>query len=942
MTSLTPAFRYLCLLLLTNLLGKEQSIFGQTNGVRINDRFPLTNTNELSPPSVLPPIYECAKKVGVWGFIPHSIVRVYAGNQLVGQINDAQVFPNGFFATVPLNRPLNLNEKITATQTVGNLTSVRSYFPVAVQPYDTTSLPKPLVSHQIYDCGRVVPVGDLFPSAYITVHDGATAIGEDETVATADAIFTSPLVVNHLITAVQAACPANPALNISGPPSAPVKVLPSPNPPPPPSVDPSVPGNDSVTLHHLYTGAEIEITDHGNVICSGWFATAKDNYFPVNPPVSAHPSLQATQKLCTRSNPSRPQTNTTTLKPLIILPPVCNSSQQVTIRGSTIDATVVVIRNGSQTVAYGGAVVGDLDLQLGGGLHLSAGDVLIAYQYMGSTISPASAPVVVGACQDVVTYHNDSERTGLNPGETILKLNNVNVSSFGRLFSHAVDGEIYAQPLCLSQVLIPNLGVHNIVYVVTEHDSVYAFDADSESGINAPPLWHVSFLNTPNIATIPSPADVGCPDMHPEIGCTSTPVIDRDTLTLYVASKTKETTGGRTHFLQRLHALDARTGQEKFGGPVVVADTISDSQGEEYVSGPTVPGSGESNLGNNEVFYNALRQSQRAGLALINGVVYLASASHCDTTPYHGWLLGYGANSLTLQSVLNTTPNATSGGGGLAGGGIWSAGDAPAADANGAIYFSTGNGVFDAVNGQGFPSTGDFGDSILKVVTDTASSPSNPNQNGWGVRVADFFTPHNQHTLWQNDTDLGSGGVMIIPDQPQLPSHLLVGAGKEGTVYLINRDDLGKYNPANDNQIVQPLPGAIGGSWSTAAYWNNMVYYNGNGDVLKAFRLNNGKLSTPPLTTSGSSFGYPGATPSISGNLTNAIVWTLQTDQSETKPPVLHAYSANTLVPLYNSAMAGKRDVPPGNAVKFTLPTVVNGKVFIGTSTHLVVFGNLF
>jgi len=928
-------------------LAEVKPVFAGTNEVRINERFPITNRNELSPPLVLQPIHECAQAVGVSGFIPHATVKIFSGgNQLMGQLNDAQIIPFGQYAVVPLTRTLNLNEKITATQTVGNLTSVESYVPVIVEAYDTTTLPMPLVSKEIYECGRIVPVSQLIPSAYVTVFDSGNPIGKDEPVGTSDPVFTSPLKVNHLITAQQVACPADASLKITGPLSTPgVKVLPSPNPPPSPTVDAPVIGNDSVTLHNLYVGAEVQILNHGAVI-GGGFATGKDNWCSVNPPIGPNPSIQATQKLCSESKPSRPQTNTVALNALTILPPVCTHSEQVTIRGSQIDATVVVRRNGSQIVGYGGAVAGDLVLPLGGGLHLAAGDVLTAYQYAGTDLSPVSASLVVGECSDVVTYHNDDARTGLNPNEKILTPANVKVSSFGLLFSHAVDGEVYGQPLCLSQITIPNQGVHNVVFAVTEHDSVYAFDADSDSGVNASPLWHVNFLSSPDVATIPSPGDVGCDDIHPEIGTTSTPVIDRASMTIYVVSKTKEMTGGHAHFVQRLHALNVGTGAEKFGGPIVIADTISDNPGAnqfEYVSGPTVPGSGESNEGDNEVFYNALRQAQRSGLALVNGIVYLASGSHCDTTPYHGWLLGFNATTLQLVSVLNTTPNATTISGGLAAGGIWEAGDAPAADSQGALYVATGNGIFDgSLQANGFPSQGDLGDSILKVVLDPGSSPNQPNQNGWALKVADFFTPSNQVSLWGSDSDLGSGGILLLPDQSTKIAHLLVQTGKEGTLYLVNRDNLGKFHAGSD-KIVQEIPNAVGGVWSTPAFFNNTVYYNGSGDVLKAFRLANGLLSTTPVAKAGTQFGFPGATPSISGGRDTAIVWTLQTDQFGKGPTILHAYRADNLTELYNSSTAARnRDQPPGNAVKFTLPTVVNGKVFIGTSKSLAVYGNLF
>lgn len=931
-------------------------VTGQTtNNVRINDRFPVNATN-LSPPNVGYPIHECAQAVFVFGFIPGASIQVFSGgNQLVGQQN------NTFFAftVVHLNRELNLGEQITATQTVEGKTSAQSYVPVIVEAYDPSGLQAPIVSKDIFDCGQIVPVGDLVPSVWVSVfaNGNPNPIGRDETTGTGDAVITAALRQGELITAQQVACPDRPSAKLTSPMSAPQIVQASPNPPPPPSVDPTIVGNNTVTLHGLFVGAEIEIRNHGSVILSGWLANAADNWFPVNPPIPPNPSIQASQKLCTSSPLSPPQTQTTSLHAPIILPPVCPGSQEVTIRGTQINASVVLLRNGV-IVGYGGAVAGDLVLQVGGGQHLNLGDTLTAVQYMGNAIGPFSNPVVVGNCGDMVTYHNDNARTGLNAKETILTLADVNPNSFGKLFSHDVDGYVYAQPLYLSQISIPKQGIHNVVFVATEHDSVYAYDADSNTGINSTWLWHVSFIDPPaGVTTVPANPDhqgpddlgTGCDDIISEVGITGTPVIDRRTKTLYVVAKTKEVSGGHNHYVQRLHALDVATGAEKFGGPKGIAETICDNPSSasgpyQYVSGPMIPGAGESNDGHGHVFFNALRQAQRPGLALVNGVVYVAWASHCDVTPYHGWVMGFDAQTLKLVSVFNDTPNANSGPSGLAGGGIWQAGAAPAADPQGAVYFATGNGVFDNVFlANGFPKQGDFGDSVLKVVVDPSSSTNSPNENGWGVKAADFFTPHDQSTLEQQDTDLGSGGVLVLPDQDAQPPRLAVQAGKAGTIYLLNRDNMGKFHSGNDNQIVQSLPGAIGGAWNMPAFFNNTVYYNGVNDVLKAFRLINGKLSKNPVAKATPKFGYPGATPSISASTsTNAIVWALQTDQVGNGPTVLHAYRADNLKELYNSAMAGNRDRPPGTAVKFTLPTAVNGKVYVGTSTSIAVYGNLF
>jgi Malectin domain len=514
---------------------------------------------------------------------------------------------------------------------------------------------------------------------------------------------------------------------------------------------------------------------------------------------------------------------------------------------------------------------------------------------------------------NVTTYHNDNGRTGLNDQEKILNLNNVNPTSFGKLFTDPVDGYVYGQPLYLSHVHIHGRLYRDLVFVATEHDSVYAFDAD-HAGIL---LWHDSFINPQNgVTTVPS-SDVNTGDIAPEIGITSTPVIDRSTGTIYVVAKTKEVAGGVTSYVQRLHALNVVTGAEKFGGPVVIADTQYDGNTYTYVSGPSVPGTGDGSV-NGVVSFNALRENQRSALLLSGGVVYIAWASHGDNGPYHGWVLGYNARTLQLAGVFNADPN-----GGLAG--VWMSGDGPAADAQGNIYFATGNGTFDANQGGS-----DYGDSILKLATQA------------GLALSDYFTPFNQNDLNNADADLGSGGALVLPDQPGPNPHLLVLAGKEGKIYLVNRDAMGHFTSGSDN-VVQVLPNAIGGAWSMPAYFNGAIYYNGNGDSLKEFQLFNGLLSATPETQSGNTLGYPGATPSISANRgSNGIVWTLQTDAyGSSGPAVLHAYEARDVSrELYSTSEAGSRDTL-GAAVKFTLPTIANGRVYVGTATGLEVLGLL-
>jgi hypothetical protein len=503
---------------------------------------------------------------------------------------------------------------------------------------------------------------------------------------------------------------------------------------------------------------------------------------------------------------------------------------------------------------------------------------------------------------NVITQHNDISRTGQNAAEKLLTPANVNATQFGKKFSQIVDGYVYAQPLYLSNVSIPNKGTHNVVYVVTEHDSVYAFDADSNTGANAAPLWKVSFIDPAHGITPVSSSDVACGDLVPEVGITGTPTIDPHANTIYLITKTKE----NGTFVQRLHALNATTGVERPNSPVVIQ--------------ATVPGTGD---GGTTVSFNALTEGQRPGLLLMNGTVYIAWASHCDNGTYHGWLLGYNATSLKQVAVYNATPNGVRGG-------FWASGAGVAGDPGlSSIFIPTGNGTFDANNGGT-----DYGDSILRVQRSSAK-----------LTLNDYFTPYNQGSLNNGDTDLGSGGVLILPNQPKGAPHqkLLLQAGKEGSIYLVDRTKMGHFNPNNNLQIVEFIQFAVGGLWSMPAWWNNWVYFGGSGDALRVFAFDpgSGMLATSSTSHSGTIFGFPGATPSISANGTkNAIVWALQTDAySSAGPAILHAYDALDLSKeLYNSAQKGSRDRLTA-ATKFTVPTIANGKVYVCSRKELTVFG---
>jgi hypothetical protein len=508
---------------------------------------------------------------------------------------------------------------------------------------------------------------------------------------------------------------------------------------------------------------------------------------------------------------------------------------------------------------------------------------------------------------DVLTYHNDIARTGANLGETVLNASTLSAKTFGKLFVYPVDGEVFAQPLYASGVQLGNARL-NVVFVATAHDSVYAFNADTNLGQNAAPLWHTSFINpAAGITTVPG-SEVGS-SVLPELGIIGTPVIDRSTGTIYVVDMIKVVGPSGPQIVQQLHALDIATGAEKFGGPVTIQ--------------ATAPGTGD---GGTTVSFNPATQLQRSGLLLLNGVVYISWASFDDNPVFYGWLIGYNASTLKQTAALNLAPNGQEAS-------IWMSGAAPAADSSGNIYLSTGNGAFTA--NIGGP---DYGDSILRVST-----------VGGGLAVSDYFTPSNQSVLSAGDQDLGSGGVVLLPDQPGPNPHLLVTAGKEGKVYLINRDNMGGFHDAFDSVVAESPANQIGttdptdpgwlGSFGSPAYFDNTIYYAGVGDALKAFSVLNSQNFTAPLSQSVGSFPYPGATPSISANGSfGGIVWVIE---KGTNNAVLHAYDASNLAnELYNSQMAGSRD-QLDKGVTFSVPTVADAKVFVGTQQALTVFGDL-
>jgi hypothetical protein len=499
----------------------------------------------------------------------------------------------------------------------------------------------------------------------------------------------------------------------------------------------------------------------------------------------------------------------------------------------------------------------------------------------------------------VLTYHNDVQRTGQNLFETILTLSNVNSSTFGKIFSFTTVGNVYAQPLYMPNVSIVGKGTHNVVFVATEHDSVYAFDADGNS---TTPLWFRSFLDTAHGITSVPESDVGGP-ITPEYGVTSTPVIDPSTFTMYLVAFTKE----NGQYIYRLHALDITTGNDKLGSPVLITASVNGT------------GVGADSSGN--IVFQPKIQLQRPALLLSGGVVYIAWGSFNDMGPYHGWVMGYSTSALQQVAVWNSTPDG-------AAGSVWQSGSGLAQDPAGNLWLMTGNGTFDVNTGGR-----DYGDSMVKLAF----------TNG-ALNAINYFTPYNQQKLNTSDEDLGSAGPMLLPLQQGLFPRLAIGAGKGGTIYLVNRSSPGKFHSGDDSQIVQSIPNGAGtasgdNNFCTPAYWQENVYFIANNDVLRQYPISSGLLQTPAITGT-HKYGFPGATPSVSANgNSNGIVWALE--RIPLGNAVLHAYDASNIgQELYNNNQAGSRD-QFGAIVKFVVPTIANGRVYVAAKGHLVVFGLL-
>jgi Abnormal spindle-like microcephaly-assoc'd, ASPM-SPD-2-Hydin len=579
-------------------------------------------------------------------------------------------------------------------------------------------------------------------------------------------------------------------------------------------------------------------------------------------------------------NPSVAGITDTTLLSLTVT--LTNTSNQ------NVTWTVDGVANGSSsvgTIASTGANTATYTPPTTDGSHT------ITATSVAATTSSASMTVTVTDYAGVFTYHNDNARDGQNEQETVLTPSNVNVAQFGKLFSYSVDGQVYAQPLYVANVSIPGQGFHNVLYVATENDSVYAFDAD---GLTTNPLWQVSFLG-PNITPVASTAiNANYTDLFPQIGITGTPVIDPTAGTLFVVSKTNN----NGTYTQELHALNIATGAEEANSPIVISALLCD--GNPCTTSVTT----------DKKTFSALFENQRPALLLLNGVVYIAWGSHGDIGVYHGWVIGYNETTLQQAGAYITTPVDSYGG-------IWQSGGGPAADSSGNIYVTSGNGPDDVATGGS-----DYSGAFLKLST-----------SGNTLAEADYFKPSTKTT--DNSYEMSSGGPVLFPNQTGSFPHIAVVAGKDKNLYLVNCDSLGGASPTS-SQLLQTITGAFeGGVFSTPSLWKSNVYVWAETDILRSYQLESGQLSvtaTYPLN-----MGYPGAGTAVSSNGSqNAILWALDSKA------ILHAFDAtNVAHEFYNSSEAGTRDTVPGNPVKFAVPTVANGKVYVGSADQVTGFGLL-
>ena len=882
------AWRAMSILLFT--LAFAGAAFAQNGKVVINDRWPIRGSKGpvLSPPHV-EPTNNCSKSVYVDSFVPHATIRVFLGGTTL--IGGPMATEFGFVA-VQLTQQLNTGEQITATQTVNGITSAPSAAMIVGQM--PSHLTAPSIDPKIFACGRVVPVHGLVPGTTVEVEDATTntPIGSGATPnlwgSDWDPVVTSALVKGHEITAIEKAC-----TGVASPFAPKVTVLPEPSPFLAPKLDPPIIGNDAITAHQLDTGSLLEAFQ-GPAIGSG-FSTGETNWMHVAPPIAASPGVISQQTLCHHSPKSPPVTPTKNIPAPTLVGPICPGQSSATVRNTTINATLVLLKNGV-VIGYGGAAPGDVPLDVAPPAAFVQGDVIQVVQYIGSLVV-LSNKVIVG-CTNAVTYHNDNLRTGWNPKENTLNTANVRPATFGLIASVTLDDQVDTQPLVVTNQLIEGRGVHTVVYVATEGNTVYAIDS-----------WSGDVLRSVNLGA-PVPSPLGCTNNGPNVGINGTPTIDLKRRTLYVIAYSLQ--GGKP--IYELHALDLATLSDKPGSPIVVSGSHTLTDGSSYT-------------------FHADVQRQRSALLLENGNVYAAFASFCDFKPdqSRGWVLGWNANSLAPLAANEVTDTLTTSTTSYFLSSIWMSGYGVAADSQGQLFFVTGNSDW---NKNTYTGTTNIQESVVKLRGDLSG-------------VVDLFTPSNVFPLDQADADYGSGGVMLLPDQPGPLTHLAVAAGKDGRQFIINRDSMGGFhNP----DIPKNVP--VNACWCGPSYFKAS---DGIGRVVSSggFNVKTWKVNTaasPALAPEADAPAIPtgpqgdgGFFTSISslGTTANtAVIWAVGRPTGTDNHITLYAYDGTATsgtIPLMWSAPAGTWTSLDGNAD--LVPTVANGRVYVPSYKQLTIFG---
>jgi hypothetical protein len=931
------------------VLGSSNIVFAQQQPT-INERYPVKSGNELSPPIVWP-VGDCAKAVHVSGFIPHAIVRVFVNTTTQAGI------ANPFFseADIPVMPSLKIGDVVTATQEVNGLTSSPSVDPVSVGPYPGT-LNKPVVLQPLYECGRTVPVDNLNPGTVVQAfkNGGTNPIAESSVTRPWTPVYPPSLNLTDQVTALQIACGDDPTKKAVSPASDPKGVSADPSPMVPPTVWSYPTGSDTIVLDGLYIGSLDQVLDNGTQVGIG-LSNSKANKFGIQPPASANSHISGTQKLCTSSGPGGMITPSSNLSGPVIVPPLCEGQPYVTVANSYPNAILVLFRNGVIAGMAGGDL-GDVKMALGGGAKFALGDAVWVVQYVGNVISSPSATVYANcARQNVVTQHNDNYRSGAYTAEVRLTTANVNSSSFGRLYERYVDGDTTSQPLYVRGVRTSQ-GLKNLFFVTTGKNNIYAFDANNGStnpmdGV----IWQRNLCRS-----VPSGVCGETPSRL--VGITSTPVIDPSTQTMYVVARCSDNTNSPLDGAIFIYALNIADGTDRTP-PVQIQGTD-----------PT----------NANVVFDFRCQRNRPGLLLSKGVVYAAFATFscdagCANAPYHGWVIGYRASDLTQVAVFSTSHN-----GGQVG--IWQTGNGLVAADNGAIYFQTGNG----------PTSEPLEDGFVKLVP--TNSPGGlalagsfrPNNAGIVPSTVPAINPPGRRSLSAGDTDLGSGGPMM------LPGGRLIGGGKQGRYYVMNSgtmnlsqdstpDNLGfdgfqAFTNQYHNDSSQPTCPVLGGAQGcdptgTAnhcyihpvrygdgelcgpnihggpIYWqrtstSGVIYEMAEKDFLKGFSydMTTGSVAKIPVLQATGAFarpptdGMPGGFSSLSINGKNAIVWTsmpVGDAQWAAVPGRLAAFDASTLSELWNDSdnVTFAKSVPP---------TIADGSVIRATaSNQVLVYGLL-